>query len=131
MAEAVARHVVAFGRVLREAGLEVGPGRVADALAGLDLVDLSSRDDVYWTLRQTLVSRWEDLDIVRRRVRRVVPPGADGAGLSPRDGDDVAAAPAARRRGEALRRGRRSRRGPLLARLQPRGAPAHDGTSRT
>jgi uncharacterized protein len=62
MAEAVARHVVAFGRVLREAGLEVGPGRVADALAGLDLVDLSSRDDVYWTLRQTLVSRWEDLD---------------------------------------------------------------------
>ena len=63
MPEAVARHVVAFGRVLREAGLEVGPGRVADALAGLDLVDLSSRDDVYWTLRQTLVSRWEDLDV--------------------------------------------------------------------
>ena len=62
MAEAVARHVVAFGRVLREAGLEVGPGRVADALTGLDLVDLAKRDDVYWTLRQTLVSRWEDLD---------------------------------------------------------------------
>jgi uncharacterized protein with von Willebrand factor type A (vWA) domain len=60
--EAVARHVVTFGRILREAGLEVGPGRVADALAGLDLVDLANRDDVYWTLRQTLVSRWEDLD---------------------------------------------------------------------
>jgi uncharacterized protein with von Willebrand factor type A (vWA) domain len=40
---------------LREAGLEVGPGRIADALIGLDLVDLTSRDDVYWTLRQTLV----------------------------------------------------------------------------
>ena len=26
MADAVARHVVTFGRVLREAGLEVGPG---------------------------------------------------------------------------------------------------------
>jgi uncharacterized protein len=62
MADAVARHVVTFGRVLREAGLEVGPGRLADALTGLDLVDLSRRDDVYWTLRQTLVSRWEDLD---------------------------------------------------------------------
>jgi hypothetical protein len=62
MADAIARHVVTFGRVLREAGLEVGPGRVADALSGLDLVDLSSADDVYWTLRQTLVSRWEDLD---------------------------------------------------------------------
>ena len=62
MADAVARHVVTFGRVLREAGLEVGPGRLADALTGLDLVELSRRDDVYWTLRQTLVSRWEDLD---------------------------------------------------------------------
>lgn len=51
-----------FGRVLREAGLEVGPGRVADALNGLAHVDLSSAENVYWTLRQTLVSRWEDLD---------------------------------------------------------------------
>ena len=32
MADAVVRHVVTFGRVLREAGLEVGPGRLADAL---------------------------------------------------------------------------------------------------
>jgi hypothetical protein len=62
MADAVARHVVTFGRVLREAGLEVGPGRLADALTGLDLVELSRRDDVYWTLRQTLVSRREDLE---------------------------------------------------------------------
>ena len=46
MADAVARHVVTFGRVLREAGLEVGPGRVADALAGLDRVDLARQDDV-------------------------------------------------------------------------------------
>jgi uncharacterized protein with von Willebrand factor type A (vWA) domain len=62
MPDAVATHVVTFGRVLREAGLEVGPGRLADALAGLDLVDLTSRDDVYWTLRQTLVSRRDDLE---------------------------------------------------------------------
>ena len=33
---AVVRHVVVFGRVLREGGLEVGPGRIADALRGLD-----------------------------------------------------------------------------------------------
>jgi uncharacterized protein with von Willebrand factor type A (vWA) domain len=63
---AVVRHVVTFGRVLREAGLEVGPGRVADALRGLDVVDLSRQDDVYWALRQTLVSRSEDLDIFDR-----------------------------------------------------------------
>src|SRR5437763_17199785 len=60
-ANAVVRHIVTFGRVLREVGVEVGPGRVADALRGLDSVELSRQDDVYWTLRQTLVSRREDL----------------------------------------------------------------------
>ena len=54
---AVVRHVVAFGRVLREVGLEVGPGRVADAVEGLGAVGLRRQEDVYWTLRQTLVSR--------------------------------------------------------------------------
>ena len=69
MADAVVRHVVTFGRVLREAGLEVGPGRLADALTGLDYVDLTRQDDVYWTLRQTLVSRHEDLDAFDRAFR--------------------------------------------------------------
>ena len=59
---AVTRHVVTFGRVLREVGLEVGPRRIQDALLGLDRVELARRDDVYWTLRQTLVSRSEDLE---------------------------------------------------------------------
>jgi uncharacterized protein with von Willebrand factor type A (vWA) domain len=61
-ASAVVRHLVTFGRVLREAGLEVGPARISDALRGLDAVELASREDVYWTLRQTLVSRREDLE---------------------------------------------------------------------
>ncbi|HEY2937429.1 MAG TPA: VWA domain-containing protein [Gaiellaceae bacterium] len=59
---ALVRHVVTFGRVLREAGLEVGPGRIADALRGLDAVDLTRQDDVYWTLRTTIVSRRDELD---------------------------------------------------------------------
>ena len=62
----VVRHIVTFGRVLREAGLEVGPGRVADALKGLDVVELPRQDDVYWTLRQTLVSRREDIEAFDR-----------------------------------------------------------------
>jgi uncharacterized protein with von Willebrand factor type A (vWA) domain len=66
VAEAVVRHIVTFGRVLREAGLEVGPPRLADALRGLDAVELARNDDVYWTLRQTLVSRREDLDAFDR-----------------------------------------------------------------
>jgi uncharacterized protein len=56
------RQVVTFGRILREGGLEVGPGRISDALTGLDRVDIGDPDDVYWTLRTTLVSRPEDLD---------------------------------------------------------------------
>src|SRR5512134_1084194 len=66
MADALVRHVVTFGRVLREAGIEVGPGRVADALRGLDAVDLAHQPDVYWTLRQTLVSRHDELDLFDR-----------------------------------------------------------------
>ena len=61
--------MVTFGRVLREAGLEVGPGRIGDALCGLDLVELDRQDDVYWALRQTLVARHEDLDAFDRAFR--------------------------------------------------------------
>ena len=63
---AIVRHVVTFGRVLREVGIEVGPGRVADAVRGLDAVDLTRQDDVYFTLRQTLVSRHDELELFDR-----------------------------------------------------------------
>jgi len=52
--------------VLREGGLEVGPGRIADALRGLDLVDLTAKDDVYWTLRSNFVTRHEEIDVFDR-----------------------------------------------------------------
>ena len=60
--DAVVRKLVTFGRILREAGLEVGPGRLQDALRGLDLVDLQSREEVYHALRCTLVSRRDDIE---------------------------------------------------------------------
>ena len=59
-------HVVTFGRVLREAGVEVGPGRVTDALRALDSVDLSRQEDVYFSLRQTLVSRHDEFALFDR-----------------------------------------------------------------
>ena len=64
--DAIVGHVVTFGRVLHEAGLEVGPGRVADALRALDAVDLARQEDVYFSLRQTLVSRHDELDLFDR-----------------------------------------------------------------
>jgi uncharacterized protein with von Willebrand factor type A (vWA) domain len=66
--------------VLREAGLEVGPGRLADALTALDHVDIARQNDVYWSLRTTLVARFEELDPFDRAFRAwflrspVVPP---------------------------------------------------------
>ena len=55
-----------FGRILREVGIEVGPGRVEDAVRGLGAVDLTKQDDVYFTLRQTLVSRQDELELFDR-----------------------------------------------------------------
>ncbi len=52
-----------FGRILREAGLEVGPGRMQDAVRALDAVDLTLRDEVYWALRCTIVSRTDDIEV--------------------------------------------------------------------
>ncbi len=88
---AVVRHVVVFGRVLREGGLEIGPRRIADALRGLDAIDLARQEDVYWTLRQTLVARREELETfdrafnawflrvpASRRSREVEPPSRAG-----------------------------------------------------
>ena len=63
---AIVRHVVTFGRVLREAGIEVGPGRVVDAVHGLGAVDLTRQEDVYFALRQTLVSRHDELELFDR-----------------------------------------------------------------
>ena len=63
---AIAGHVVTFGRVLREVGIEVGPGRIVDAVRGLGAVDLTRQEDVYFTLRQTLVSRHDELELFDR-----------------------------------------------------------------
>jgi hypothetical protein len=60
--EALVRRLALFGRVLRSAGAEVGPGRLQDAVRALDAVDLRSRDEVYWAWRCTLVSHQKDLD---------------------------------------------------------------------
>jgi uncharacterized protein with von Willebrand factor type A (vWA) domain len=49
--------------------MEVGPGRVADALTGLDQVDLTRRDDVYWTLRANFVTHGDEIETFDRAFR--------------------------------------------------------------
>ena len=57
---------VAFGRVLRGAGLRVGTDRVVEFARALEELDASRRDDVYWAGRITLVSRPEDIETYDR-----------------------------------------------------------------
>ena len=60
---ASAGRVVRFGRVLREAGIELGAGQLQDAVAALAGAHLADRDQAYWALRSTLCSRYEHLGI--------------------------------------------------------------------
>jgi hypothetical protein len=60
--EPLLRRLTTFGRVLHEAGCEVGPRRLQDTLLALETVDVRSRDEVYWALRCTLVSHQKHIE---------------------------------------------------------------------
>jgi uncharacterized protein len=53
---------VAFGRILRGAGLRIGTDRVVGFARALEELDVGRREDVYWAGRITLVSRPEELE---------------------------------------------------------------------
>jgi uncharacterized protein len=56
----LAENIMHFGRVLREAGIPVGPGLVLDAL---DAGPLTKREDFYWTLHAIFVKRREHREL--------------------------------------------------------------------
>jgi uncharacterized protein with von Willebrand factor type A (vWA) domain len=51
----LARNVVAFARLLRAAGLPVGPDRTVDAVRALEAVGVTRRDEVHAALSATLI----------------------------------------------------------------------------
>ena len=57
---------VAFGRVLRGAGLRVGTDKLVEFARAMEEMDPSRRDDVYWAGRITLTSRPEDIEVYDR-----------------------------------------------------------------
>ena len=59
----LAGNVVQFAGVLRRAGLTVGSAQLANAVRALQKVDLGNRDDVYWGLHCTMVSRGDQRDL--------------------------------------------------------------------
>jgi uncharacterized protein len=53
----LAENVVHFARVLRRAGMPIGPAKVIDALHALQVVGVERRDDFYYALSTVLVDR--------------------------------------------------------------------------
>jgi uncharacterized protein with von Willebrand factor type A (vWA) domain len=85
-------NLLVFGRLLRRVGLDVHTGRMLDVVEALSLVDLRSRDDVYYTCRALLVHRHEDLALFDRafeafwigRMQAATPDSPGDAHASPR-----------------------------------------------
>ena len=73
MAGRLAENVMHFARLLRAAGLRIGPDRVVDAVQALEIAGAHSavmrRDDWYWTMSAVLLSREEQRPIFDQAFR--------------------------------------------------------------
>lgn len=56
-------HIVAFGRVLRRAGLEVGSHQIMDAVRAVEVVGVRREDDVYQALFSVFVRRRDQVEL--------------------------------------------------------------------
>ena len=106
----LSENIMHFGRVLRRAGLPIGPGQVLAALNAVEAVGLGSRVDFYWTLYSVFVTRrdqrdlfdqafhifWRNPDILERMMQ-IMLPDAGGAQQSAEDAEEIS-----RRLAEAL-----------------------------
>ena len=59
----IAENIMYFARLLRSAGLPVGPGRVLDAIKAVKLVGIGSQDDLYWVLFSQFVNRHDQREL--------------------------------------------------------------------
>ena len=83
----LAENIMHFGRVLRRAGLPIGPGQVIEAIRAVSQVGLGSRKDFYWSLFSVFVNRrdqrevfdqafhifWRNPEILERMMQLVLP----------------------------------------------------------
>ena len=65
----LAENVMHFARVLRGAGLPVGPDRVIDAINALQVAGIERRDDFYWTLAAVFLGRHEQFELYDQAFR--------------------------------------------------------------
>ncbi len=65
----LARNIMHFGRVLRAAGLAVGPGSILDAIGAVEAASFSDRADFHATLRAVFVKKREDMAVFDEAFR--------------------------------------------------------------
>lgn len=89
----LAENVMHFARVLRTAGLPIGPDKVVDALRALQIAGVRRRDDFYWTLHAVFVDRreqrhlfdqafqvfWRDPQLLDRMLQLLLPQAGGNA----------------------------------------------------
>lgn len=59
----LAENILHFARVLRSAGLPIGPDRVIDAINAVEVAGVGRRDDFYWTLASVFLGRREQFNV--------------------------------------------------------------------
>jgi uncharacterized protein with von Willebrand factor type A (vWA) domain len=65
----LAENVVHFTRLLRGAGLRLGPASGLEAIAAASSVDVLHREELFWALHSVLVKRPEDFDLYDQAFR--------------------------------------------------------------
>jgi len=65
----LADNIVHFARVLRKAGLRIGPAAVTDAIEAVQAVGIGDREEFYTALHATLVKRHEDAPVFDEAFR--------------------------------------------------------------
>ncbi len=65
----LAENVMHFARLLRAAGMRVGPDRVIDCVRALEIAGADRRDDWYWTMSAVLLSREEQRPVFDQAFR--------------------------------------------------------------
>ena len=59
----LAENIMHFARVLRAAGLPIGPGRVLNAIHAVRTVGIGDRGDFYWTLHAVFINRRDQREL--------------------------------------------------------------------
>ena len=112
----LAENIMHFGRVLRSAGLPIGPGRVLDAIEAVRAAGVGTREDFYWALHAVFVNRRDQRELFDqafhvfwrnpRLLERMMAMALPSITVDPNEEDEVS-----RRIAEAMSKGQEPGRG--------------------